>query len=78
MAAGTGIRAVSRHGALSGWRSLHRSRSTDSPCSTWASTSSTIDPNWFDTMRLTKLPSFEEEFGEDGSTYAGVRQTRWA
>ena len=39
-------------------------------------TSSQINPNWFDTMRVTKLPSFEDEFGEDGSTFAGVRQSR--
>src|SRR5262245_45171321 len=36
----------------------------------------TIDPNWFDTMRLNKLPSFDGQFGEDGVTWAGVRQTR--
>jgi hypothetical protein len=35
-----------------------------------------IHPDWFDTMRVTKLPSFEEEFGKDGNTFAGVRQTR--
>ena len=35
-----------------------------------------IDPNWFDVMRPTKLPSFKNEFGEDGSTYFSVRQTR--
>ena len=35
-----------------------------------------INPNWSDTMRLTRLPSFEEEFGKDGSTFAGVRQSR--
>jgi DcaP outer membrane protein len=35
-----------------------------------------INPNWFDTMRVTKLPSFEKEFGEDHSTFAGVRQSR--
>jgi hypothetical protein len=27
-------------------------------------------------MRLNKLPSFDGQFGEDGSTFAGVRQTR--
>jgi hypothetical protein len=37
----------------------------------------TIDPNWFDTMRVTRLPSFEDQFGRDGSTFAGVRQTRF-
>jgi len=36
----------------------------------------TIDPNWYDTMRINRLPSFDQEFGEDGSTFAGVRQTR--
>ena len=36
-----------------------------------------IHPNWFDTMRLTRLPSVEKEFGEDNSTFAGVRQTRF-
>jgi hypothetical protein len=35
------------------------------------------DPDWFDVVRPTKLPSFEEQFGEDGHTYAGVRQTRF-
>jgi hypothetical protein len=35
-----------------------------------------IDPNWFDTMRPTKLPAFKDEFGRNGSTWAGVRQTR--
>jgi hypothetical protein len=36
----------------------------------------TINPNWFDTMRVTRLPSFEGEFGEDHNTFAGVRQSR--
>jgi DcaP outer membrane protein len=35
-----------------------------------------IHPDWFDTMRVTKLPSFEDEFGEDNRTFAGVRQSR--
>jgi glutaminase A len=35
-----------------------------------------INPNWYDTMRVTKLPSFEDQFGEDGSYFAGVRQSR--
>jgi hypothetical protein len=35
-----------------------------------------IHPDWFDTLRLTKLPKFENEFGEDNSTYMGVRQSR--
>jgi hypothetical protein len=35
-----------------------------------------INPNWFDTMRVSRLPTYEGQFGEDGSTYAGVRQSR--
>jgi outer membrane DcaP-like protein len=34
------------------------------------------DPNWFDVVRPTKLPSFENEFGSDGRFYSGVRQSR--
>jgi outer membrane DcaP-like protein len=34
------------------------------------------DPDWFDVMRPTKLPSFEDQFGGDGHTFAGVRQSR--
>jgi hypothetical protein len=37
----------------------------------------TIHPSWFDTMRVNRLPSFEDEFGEDNSTFASVRQTRF-
>ena len=37
----------------------------------------TIDPDWFDVMRPTKLPSFDGEFGDDGETYFSVRQTRF-
>jgi glutaminase A len=35
-----------------------------------------IDPNWFDTLRVTKLPKVANEFGEDNSTFSGVRQSR--
>jgi hypothetical protein len=35
-----------------------------------------IHPEWFDTLRVTKLPTFEEEFGNDHNTFAGVRQSR--
>jgi hypothetical protein len=35
-----------------------------------------IDPLWFDVMRPTKLPAFEDEFGRDGRWFAGVRQSR--
>jgi hypothetical protein len=34
------------------------------------------DPDWFDVVRPTKLPSFEDEFGEDGEWFASVRQSR--
>src|SRR5499427_10390284 len=37
----------------------------------------TNDPNWFDVMRPTKLPSAPGEFAPDGKIYAGVRQTRF-
>ena len=36
----------------------------------------TINPAWFDTLRVTRLPSFDGEFGEDHNTFAGVRQSR--
>jgi len=36
-----------------------------------------IDPDWYDVMRPTKLPAFENEFGKDGETYFSVRQTRF-
>src|SRR6185295_12415117 len=35
-----------------------------------------INPNWFDTMRVTRLPSSKDQFGRDNSTFAGVRQSR--
>jgi hypothetical protein len=36
-----------------------------------------IDPDWFDVVRPTKLPSYEGEFGSDGNAYFSVRQTRF-
>jgi hypothetical protein len=36
-----------------------------------------INPDWYDVMRPTKLPAFENEFGADGNTFFGVRQTRF-
>jgi hypothetical protein len=36
-----------------------------------------IDRDWFDVVRPTKLPSFEDEFAPDGETYFSVRQTRF-
>ena len=34
------------------------------------------DPDWFDVVRPTKLPSFADEYGDDGSWYSSVRQSR--
>jgi DcaP outer membrane protein len=34
------------------------------------------DPAWFDVVRPVKLPAFENQFGEDGHFFAGVRQSR--
>jgi len=34
------------------------------------------DPDWFDVVRPTKLPSFEDEFGDDGKFFSSVRQSR--
>src|SRR5688572_20512193 len=35
-----------------------------------------IDPSWFDVMRPSKLPSFEDQFGTDGSVAFSARQSR--
>jgi hypothetical protein len=35
-----------------------------------------INPAWFDTMRVTRLNSFEDQFCCDNNTFAGVRQSR--
>jgi hypothetical protein len=37
----------------------------------------TNDPDWFDVVRPTKLPSFSGEFAPDGKVYFGVRQSRF-
>ena len=37
----------------------------------------TNHPDWFDTIRPTKLPSFEGEFAPEGKFYMGVRQSRF-
>jgi hypothetical protein len=34
------------------------------------------DPDWFDVVRPTKLPSYKDEFGADGEFFSGVRQSR--
>lgn len=35
-----------------------------------------VNPDWFDVLRPTKLPAFNDQFGGDGETYFSVRQTR--
>jgi hypothetical protein len=35
-----------------------------------------VDPAWFDVLRPTKLPAFEDQFGPDGETYFSARQSR--
>src|SRR6516164_7634994 len=37
-----------------------------------------VNPQWFDTMRPSKLPSFQDQFGRDGQTFWGVRQSKLA
>ena len=36
----------------------------------------TIDPDWFDVMRPTKLPAYKNQFGAPGNVYFSLRQTR--
>jgi len=35
------------------------------------------NPDWFDVIRPSTLPSYENEYGEDGESYFSVRQTRF-
>jgi len=36
-----------------------------------------IHPDWYDTMRVSKLPTYKDEFGKNGVAFAGVRQSRF-
>lgn len=36
-----------------------------------------INPSWFDALRITKLPSYKDQFAPDGQAFFGVRQTRF-
>src|SRR5262245_26876649 len=36
-----------------------------------------VNPDWYDVLRPTKLPAFADEFGQDGNFWASVRQTRF-
>jgi hypothetical protein len=35
-----------------------------------------VDPNWYDAVRPTKLPSFQDQFGANGHFYLSPRQSR--
>ena len=35
------------------------------------------DPNWYDVVRPTKLPVYENQYGPDGNYFASVRQSRF-
>jgi len=34
------------------------------------------DGNWYDVLRPTKLPAYQDQYGKDGRFFAGVRQSR--
>ncbi len=36
-----------------------------------------INPDWYDVVRPTKLPTYMNEFGTDGNAYFSARQTRF-
>jgi hypothetical protein len=36
-----------------------------------------INPNWSDALRITKLPSYKDQFAPDGQVFFGVRQSRF-
>ena len=36
-----------------------------------------INPSWSDALRITKLPSFKDQFAPDGQVFFGVRQSRF-
>lgn len=36
-----------------------------------------VNPNWYDVVRPTQLPSFPNQFAPSGNVYAGVRQSRF-
>ncbi|WP_448697862.1 DcaP family trimeric outer membrane transporter [Mucilaginibacter sp. AW1-3] len=35
-----------------------------------------IDPDWFDALRVTKLPTYRNQFAPDGTVFFGIRQSR--
>jgi DcaP outer membrane protein len=36
-----------------------------------------VDPNWYDVLRPSKLPSYTNQYGTNGNAYFSVRQTRF-
>lgn len=36
-----------------------------------------INPDWFDALRVTKLPTYSNQYGSDGNAFFSVRQTRF-
>ncbi|MDP3445807.1 MAG: DcaP family trimeric outer membrane transporter, partial [Ignavibacteria bacterium] len=36
-----------------------------------------VNPEWYDAMRPSKLPSYKNEFGTDGNAYFSARQSRF-
>jgi hypothetical protein len=36
-----------------------------------------IDQNWYDAMRITRLPKYKDQFAPNGTFFFGVRQTRF-
>jgi hypothetical protein len=36
-----------------------------------------INPNWFDALRVTKLPTYNNQYAPDGSTFFSVRQSKF-
>ena len=36
-----------------------------------------INPNWFDALRINRLPAYKDQFAPDGKVFFGVRQTRF-
>jgi hypothetical protein len=35
-----------------------------------------IDPNWYDALRVSKLPTYANQFAPDGTFFMGIRQSR--
>src|SRR5215472_660138 len=36
-----------------------------------------INPAWFDALRVTRLPTYANQYAPDGTFYASIRQTRF-